>query len=62
MYDFVSYILLLGGLYFDISVIMQCLNYWLYPRGVHRGSMTPFLFFTSVASLDDNAYCRYETQ
>ena len=28
--------------YFDISVIFQCLNYWLYPRGLQRMSRKGF--------------------
>jgi len=31
-----EYLLSLGELYFDISVIFQCLNYYLYPRVLSR--------------------------
>ena len=34
-----EHILLLGGLYFDISVIFECLNYWLYPKRVYLMSI-----------------------
>ena len=44
-----DYLLLLGGLHFDISVIFQSLNYWLYHRELYRVSRWALEWFcTSV--------------